>query len=59
MYKFADLILTLGVTVFFLGGVGLAFGFIANNSPLLPFTAILALILIGAGGVLKKRGPQK
>ncbi|WP_449240681.1 hypothetical protein [Desulfoscipio gibsoniae] len=55
MYKFGDLILCLGVFLFFLGGVALAFGVLTANSPLLPVIAAFSLILIAIGGFIKKR----
>lgn len=58
MYRFWDLLLTLGVTIFFLGGIGLAFGYMDKNSALLPLSAVSGLILIGVGGFFKKRAPK-
>ena len=55
MRKYADLILCLGVIIFFLGGILLALNLLSGSSPLLPVMAILAMILIGFGGFLKKR----
>jgi hypothetical protein len=55
IYRFGDLIMCLGVFTFFLGGIGIAFGFLLPGNPLLPFWALIALILIGTGGFFKKR----
>jgi len=55
MRKYADLILCLGVIIFFLGGILLALNLISGNSPLLPVMAVLAMILIGLAGFLKKK----
>jgi len=55
IYRFGDLIMCLGVFIFFLGGIGIAFGFLTPENPLLPVLALTALILIGTGGFFKKK----
>ena len=55
MRKFADLIICLGVVIFFLGGLLIAFNVLSGSSRLLPVMAVLAVLLMGLGGYLKKK----
>lgn len=55
MRKYADLILCLGVIIFFLGGILLALNLLSGSSSLLPVMAVFAMVLICFGGFLKKK----
>lgn len=55
MYRLGELILTAGVLIFMLGGLGVILNIIPRNSTIIPPLGILALIFIGAGASIKKK----
>ncbi|AHF08457.1 hypothetical protein [Desulfitobacterium metallireducens] len=55
MYKLGEVLLLISVAIFILSGGGIIVNIIPKNSPIIAPLCVIALILLGAGAILKKK----